>query len=131
MKDNYLFVYGTLRPTSEQTQRGSRYPHVGRALAKGQLYKVSGWYPGALFDETSPDVIVGDVLEIAPADLPRLDGYEGYNARTPDSPDNLYRRIPVEVTLQDEGQRIKCWTYEYNQSIHDDTLIPSGDFLNG
>jgi len=129
MNENYLFVYGTLRPTSDRAQRvGSEYPHVGRATAQGRLYNVSGWYPGALFDKESPTPIVGDVIEVSPTDLPRLDRYEGYNSKAPNSSDNLYRRIAVEV-LMDEGQRVRCWTYEYNQNIHDETLIPDGDFL--
>ncbi|ODR94945.1 hypothetical protein AUC70_03960 [Methyloceanibacter stevinii] len=102
----HIFVYGTLRqgsnhPMARRLSAQARY--VGQARANGRLYDM-GWYPAAMFDESAPTRIIGDVFALPPGErlLAELDAYE--------HGDPNYARIPLEVSLVGTGT-VLVWTY--------------------
>jgi gamma-glutamylcyclotransferase (GGCT)/AIG2-like uncharacterized protein YtfP len=124
MDKTLLFVYGTLRPRDGK----SRYKTIGSAIAKGQLFNVGGWFPGAKFD--GRNTIYGDVLEVSEAELYELDRYEGYrDTINPRSRTNLYYRTKTTVQTED-NQKIEVWTYEYNHAVDPAHLIATGDWYD-
>jgi len=129
--ENLLFVYGTLRPLSDSRAASNTRKHLGTAKAQGTVYNL-GWFPGAKFCEKPSDQpIIGDVLVLRDkADLRSLDGYEGYvNHEEPLSDANLYHRKKITVVLDETGEEVECWAYEYNGDVRAEILIESGDFL--
>lgn len=114
-RQHRLFVYGTLR---------TKGPGSAVSLT-GKLYNVS-WFPGADFNK--PGQIIGNVLQIPDSELARIDRYEGYNPKDPESPNNLYTRVEIEVKMLQSGELVKCWAYNYNQDIAPEREIESGDW---
>lgn len=123
MRDDLIFVYGTLRPDASAAHRMAGRGHwLGAATAIGRLYRI-GDYPGmvegdavvqgALFAADDPDAL-----------LAALDVYEGCG---PDDPaPHEYRRARIAVMLDDQTH--EAWTYLYNWPVDPDALIESGDF---
>ncbi len=125
---DHLFVYGTLRadsahPMANRLRVGAR--HVGRGSASGSLYDF-GDYPGAVFDPGAKYRVIGDVFELkaGPRLLADLDKYEGVSG---EDKDDLYRRIAIEVTL-DQGGIVQAWAYGLKETPRA-RLIGAGDFI--
>ncbi len=79
------------------------------------------WYPGILLGGGPEDWVVGDLFRILdPATLEALDQYEGSSE---------YRRVRADVELEN-GDRVKCWVYEYLGGINEERRIVSGDWLD-
>jgi gamma-glutamylcyclotransferase (GGCT)/AIG2-like uncharacterized protein YtfP len=124
---DHLFVYGTLRagsshPMAHRLRVGAR--HVGRGSTAGSLYDF-GEYPGAVFDPDAKYRVIGDMFELkaGPRLLADLDKYEGVSG----SDDDLYRRIAIEVSL-DQGGTVEAWAYGLKQTPRA-RLIGTGDFI--
>ena len=90
---------------------------VGSAMAKGELYCVD-WYPAAIFQETSPHSIVGEIYQLNLEHLQELDAFEGAE----------YRRIQITVTTSTLQQTV--WVWEYQLPVDSLTPIASGDWLS-
>ncbi len=124
-----LFVYGSLRRNYRHTMHDileeyARYQ--GEGIFQGKLYDL-GSYPGAILSSDSSDRIVGEIYQLRQADkvLRLLDRYEGCH---PQSPDPEYVRQQSLVTLYD-GKSLLAWIYLYCRAIHNQVLIPHGDYL--
>jgi gamma-glutamylcyclotransferase (GGCT)/AIG2-like uncharacterized protein YtfP len=122
MSSEHLWVYGTLRhgcsnPHAQLLQRASRY--IGPARVQARLYRVA-WYPGIRLGGDPGDWVIGDLFHIlSPAVLEDLDQYEGSNE---------YQRVQADVVLEN-GDRVRCWVYEYLGGVSESIRIASGDWL--
>jgi gamma-glutamylcyclotransferase (GGCT)/AIG2-like uncharacterized protein YtfP len=77
------------------------------------------WYPGMTLRAEAGDWVVGDLFEVRdPQTLAALDEYEG--------PEE-YRRVLTEATLEN-GDRVRCWVYEYIGRVTEEHRIASGDW---
>lgn len=130
MRDEYLFVYGTLR----RDAAGKTHPllagcthFLAEARYHGRLYRIAD-YPGVVPSDSPRDHVLGEVytLEAPRMLLSRLDAYEGCGPRFP-PPTEYVRRIQ-EVRLGD-GTVLRAWIYLYNRSTSGLHRIKSGDFL--
>jgi len=125
----YLFVYGTLLPDEHPCEIADavrKLRRVGKARARGRLYDF-GDYPGAVLDASARETITGLVYEIPeePTLLRKLDAYEGFDERHPES--SLFLRKRRWVRL-DDGRRQLAWVYEYNGDPSTGTHISHGDY---
>jgi len=131
----YLFVYGTLRRTTNTTM----YQHflkedaeyIGDAIYRGKIYVVD-IYPGVVPSDDEQDMVFGEVFKLKdPGELIlRIDEYEGCSDDFPRP--WLYYRDEVEVTLTDSGETIPVWIYLYNRDPEAKQLprITSGDYMD-
>ena len=125
-----LFVCGTLLPELVPGHlRGliGSLTSVGKATVCGTLYDL-GDYPGAILDEDAPDRIRGWVYQL-PADasvLSALDDYEGIDPT--DETASLFIRELTTATMV-TGEKVECWIYTYNRSVHLAPMIIGGDYL--
>lgn len=124
----YLFVYGTLmkgfeNPFAARLHTNATY--VGAGFFSGMLYRLS-WYPGAVFEPESTTKVYGEMYQLHDFQrlIQKLDEYEDIKEREEDS---LYvrRQVPVHT---ENGSIFVCWTYLYNQSLENATLLTSGKF---
>jgi gamma-glutamylcyclotransferase (GGCT)/AIG2-like uncharacterized protein YtfP len=129
MKDEFLFVYGTLRRDvgGEMYRLLTRHSDfVGEATYQGKLYKVT-YYPGVVPSNDPSDLVQGEVYRLRNPDLvlPRLDEYEecGPGFKEPTE----YVRLSQEIQLR-KGETLSAWVYVYNRPINGLELMPVGDF---
>ena len=121
-KDDYLFVYGTLRrdagnPTHHVLSQHTDF--VSQGTYQGRLYDL-GKYPGAVPSDQSSDAVTGEVYVLNDRDplLKRLDEYEGPR----------FRRQRVTISLAN-GEEVVAWIYLYDGATNELETIPSGDYL--
>ena len=129
VKSDYLFVYGTLRSTSESDAHKeylSRADFVSPAKIRGKLYLV-GYYPGLVLSETEHWALGEVYLIESDAQLHELDVYEGCAKKSPQP--HEYERKIVNAVLS-SGELINAWAYVYKQDVSKFSLIDSGDFLS-
>ena len=129
----YLFVYGTLR----QTSNGSLHPYlknravfISQAKLPGKLYQIRN-YPGAVPSPANNECLVhGEVYRLLkPAELLRiLDEYEECSRHFPKP--HEYQRLAASVTLAD-GKQIQAWVYWFRHPTSGFRQIVSGDYFNG
>lgn len=119
-KDDYVFVYGTLRLGEGANLRYLKTAeYIGEDRVNGLLYNL-GSFPGLKakkrqFTFDFP-IVCGDVYCLTETEQAmNLDRYEGYPS--------LYSRIQTET---ESG--ITVWTYIYNGMVYDKQLISSGDW---
>lgn len=122
MRNINVFVYGTLLSGScNPAGRMVDAEVVGPATIPGQIYDL-GWYPGfkrqSVVEE--PSLVKGELIRIDEEGLERLDAYEGCP--------HLYSRAEI-TAITDDGEAIPAYVYEYNGNVHEDDVIPHGDFL--
>lgn len=131
MRDEYLFVYGTLR------RDGAGRMHrllsgdaqlVGEATCRGRLYRIAD-YPGLVPSTAPEDLVLGEVYVLGRPGLTlsRLDDYEGCGPRF-SYPTEFVRRTQ-DVTLGG-GRVLEAWAYLFNRSLSGLFRIESGDFLH-
>jgi gamma-glutamylcyclotransferase (GGCT)/AIG2-like uncharacterized protein YtfP len=127
VRDNLLFVYGTLRfafdgPMARRLQAEAR--HMGPARADGMLYRLAG-YPG--FVPGAEGMVTGDLFALTDADatLVWLDDYEECATHSPQP--HEYRRLWMTVAGLDGP--VAAWTYAYARDPSGWPIIASGDFL--
>lgn len=130
MKDNYLFVYGTLRrnTNSEMYHLLARSADfVDEATFQGRLYKVD-YYPGVTPSSNPLDIVHGEVFRLRePATaLAQLDRYEECGPGFPEPTEFIRRKI--DVSLQ-RGKTISAWVYIYNRPTDKLRFIKSGDWF--
>lgn len=130
MKDEFLFVYGTLRRDrgGEMYHMLARYSDfVGEATYQGRLYKVT-YYPGVVPSNDPAELVQGEVYRLHNPDLvlARLDEYEecGPDFKEPTE----YIRLSQEIQLR-TGETVSAWVYVYNRPTDGLELFPVGDFL--
>jgi gamma-glutamylcyclotransferase (GGCT)/AIG2-like uncharacterized protein YtfP len=124
MEQYFVFVYGTLR----------KHERNHYLLKEAELVAEQAWTEGRLFDtgygypalqESSIDVVYGELYHVTEEQLWRLDELEGYSA---DGMDNLYNR-KKKVISYDRG---KSQAYVYTIADHNQhmlkTTIKSGDW---
>jgi len=115
-----LFVYGTLRPGSDNKQArrlANSARHLGLATMSGRLYRVSH-YPALVAAKLPEDSVKGDVFEGVTAELlQKLDEYEGSD----------YTRELAEVTTED-GRKLSAYFYRYALPTDQLEWIRSGDW---
>ena len=130
MRDEYLFVYGTLR----RDAAGNTHPllagaaqFVGEALCRGRLYQITD-YPELVASSKPEDLVRGEVykLDEPPVLLPSLDDYEGCGPQFP-RPTEFVRRS--RAVWLDNGTILAAWVYLYNRSTDGFQRIEGGDFL--
>lgn len=129
MKNNYLFVYGTLMQTS-----GHAMHHVLKADSKficqawiiGKLYQIDD-YPGAMLSADSSERVYGELYQLAQPQqiLARLDEYEACSTAFPTP--HEYERQLINVHISDT-KTVKAWTYLYKHSVIGHKRILSGHF---
>ncbi len=123
----YLFAYGTLQPGLAPTQIArvaAKLRPVGEGFVRGVLYDLGG-YPGAVADASAPGRIFGTVMEL-PEDesaLARLDAYEGFDPRAPETSEYIRERQVAELKT---GGTAECWFYRYNREPRDLPQVESG-----
>ncbi len=124
----YLFVYGTLmrefdNPFAARLRAEATF--VGVGTFTGKLYRVS-WYPGAVYESDSTTKVHGEIYQLHDFQklIQELDDYEDVKETESES---LYLRRQVAVQSESRGL-LTCWTYLYNQSLTDSTLLTSGRF---
>ncbi|MGI9281822.1 MAG: gamma-glutamylcyclotransferase family protein [Endozoicomonas sp.] len=130
MKEQYLFVYGTLReranhPMHKVIQQSCRL--MGSAFFRGRLYQLER-YPAAIESDDKKDYVWGEVYQLVNPEtaLPFLDSYEGCTDQDPLP--HEYQRQLVDVTLYDH-RRVKAWVYIYVLKTDGLHCIESGDYL--
>ncbi len=129
---DYLFVYGTLQPglaPAKVADLAAKLQPVGKGYVRGMLYDLGG-YPGAMPDPLANSIIAGTVMEL-PEDasvLRRLDNYEGFDPRAPETSEYIRVRQTVEL---DSGRTLECWFYRYNRPQHRPTLVEGGAWQRG
>ena len=128
--NKHLFIYGTLLPErapSAVSEAIKRLRYVGRASVRGRLYDL-GEFPGAVLDASSPMKIMGRVFTL-PEDVTLLDSLDEYEGFAPHNrKDSLFSREETVATLEN-GRKLQCWIYIYNQNVTGAKLILSGDYL--
>lgn len=120
-----VFVYGTLKEGRALASSFDEYRvNVKKATTTGNMYHLYG-YPGVIFGGNN--IIKGELHEyVQPKDVIRsMDRIEGYVKKG--DPFNLYNRIKRTVTTED-GEKVECYTYEYNHSVEDKELVESGEW---
>jgi len=123
----YLFAYGTLQPGLAPTKIArvaAKLRPVGEGFVRGTLYDLGG-YPGALADPRAESKIAGMVMEL-PEDqdmLERLDMYEGFDPKAPETSEYIRERQIVELKT---GGTVECWFYRYNREPRDVDRVESG-----
>ncbi|MEO7507782.1 MAG: gamma-glutamylcyclotransferase family protein [Pyrinomonadaceae bacterium] len=125
-----LFVCGTLLPELVPDHlRGfmRSCASVGEAFVSGRLYDL-GKYPGAILDTNATERIRGWIYQLPddPAVLLSLDDYEGIDRN--DESASLFIRQRVKATMA-TGEKVDCWIYTYNRSVHLAPIIDGGDYL--
>lgn len=116
MKNEHVFVYGTLRRGGSNHHRMEGGRWLGEAHVSGRLYRVD-WYPALVLDAEAGQV-VGDLMVVDAEQLTQLDHYEG----------SEYRRVTAQV-LTAEGESVEAWVWEWQQDAHGLQLIAGGDWL--
>jgi gamma-glutamylaminecyclotransferase len=116
-----VFVYGSLRQGqgNHRILLGANLVGVGQTVQRFHMRDL-GAFPGIV---PAPDggAIVGEVYEVPPTTLARLDRLEGVPA--------FYRRERVTVDLAD-GRLVRAWVYVLPpESVADRPTIPGGDWV--
>ncbi|MEN9523311.1 MAG: hypothetical protein RL065_1688 [Bacteroidota bacterium] len=127
-KNNYLFVYGTLRkdfdlPLSKQISDEIEF--IETAKINGELYDI-GEYPAALPQGNSK--ILGEVYLVHHPRkiLKLLDEYEGYDRKKITASEYYRRKETIELN---DGKKIEAWVYWYNFSVSNKRKIRQQDYL--
>jgi len=128
MNYHLVFVYGTLRRGQYRDITNLEgVTAVGDGTISGQIFSVAGGaFPGlALSDKGT---VVGEVYQVIPEVLKRLDDIEGYREADPSS--SFYLRKKVNVTMAD-GTAKETWAYEAGRMAKGvfGPLIEGGDWV--
>ncbi|GDX85875.1 gamma-glutamylcyclotransferase [Methylococcaceae bacterium] len=113
----YLFVYGTLRKSSNHTAHellGKNCIYQSDGYFYGKLYDL-GDYPAAIQIENASEKVFGELYRIINAKnlFERLDDYEECDANYP-MPHEYLRKM---ITVYDQThQPFQAWCYLYNLS---------------
>lgn len=129
MKEEYIFVYGTLRKTQKKHALLCEHAQfIENATFCGKLYLIKD-YPAVISSENLNDKVIGEVYRLLTTDKAFLilDEYEEVGEQF--SRPNEYFRKQLPVILN-SGKTLKAWVYMYNHSLENKPCLTSGDFLN-
>lgn len=129
MKNEYLFLYGTLmgkfpgNPLHHELLLSGEY--LEETTVSGSLYLIDS-YPGYIPVGTGQ--VHGELWTIHRADylFPILDSYEDVNLEQPSSGEYRRELVPVRTT---QNTRVEAWIYIYQGSLEDKIKLESGYFL--
>lgn len=131
MNNSYIFVYGLLKSTYKNEAATFVRTHaelVGRGNFPGYLYDI-GTYPGAVFDETSPHLVHGEIYRIT-GDVAVLnqflDEFEGVGPKF-EQPNEYVKEV---ITIHSETDDYEASCYLYNRNSSGLKLIKSGVYDN-
>ncbi|MEL5848648.1 MAG: gamma-glutamylcyclotransferase family protein [Candidatus Igneacidithiobacillus chanchocoensis] len=131
MKNEFLFVYGTLRKFNNNDMHkllNCNSDYIGEAYYKGKLYRVDD-YPALIPSKDPRDIVIGEVYRLKNIDvIKEIDRYEEYGEEFP-TPNEFIRKKDF-VTMKDKRKR-ECFIYFYNRKVDGLFQIKSGDFLAG
>jgi gamma-glutamylcyclotransferase (GGCT)/AIG2-like uncharacterized protein YtfP len=116
-----FFVYGTLRVGGHFAKQFDKARISSTpAKLKGQLFNVSGWFPGIVLG--GDEDVYGEVHEYSDGKRVKsiFDSIEGYSEGRES---NMYNRMEVEVVTA-EGDTIKAFAYEFGKP---EQLLESGN----
>ena len=130
-----FFFYGTLTHEATNPVAGALHAKLAgaqRACVRGRLHAIpldDGWYPGFVADPTGGRVsgyLYETLPTFTPADLARMDDYEGYDPRDPEAGDYVRETIPVELEV---GQSLVAEVYAHRSTLpaHSEPIL-GGDF---
>ena len=119
---SYLFIYGTLLPGLCRHDAMQGAQRLGAATTFGQLFDL-GEYPALI---PGAQRVHGELYQVDAGQLARVDEVEEFIPT--DEAASLYLRRRVKVTLDDVAFSVEAWTYHYNRSVKNCTLIESGDY---
>ena len=127
-KVNKFFVYGTLkegRPLDRRMFADLRTKVQPATIDGASIYSL-GPYPTIKLDGSG--LVIGEVHTF-PADKVDevrriMDGIEGYNPSAPDR--GLYNRHKVTATIEDGGEKVTAYVYEYNGSVKSAKKLADG-----
>jgi gamma-glutamylcyclotransferase (GGCT)/AIG2-like uncharacterized protein YtfP len=124
-----LFAYGTLQPgrvPAEVAPLAAKLRPVGRGFVHGVLYDL-GRYPGAVPNASAKGKIAGTVMELPEEEnmLARLDAYEGFDPKSPDTSEYVRERQMVELA---DGGKLECWFYRYNREPRNAPIVKDGEW---
>jgi gamma-glutamylcyclotransferase (GGCT)/AIG2-like uncharacterized protein YtfP len=127
MERERIFLYGTLRRGGtrdvETFYGGAEF--LGAARVRGVLYDL-GDYPG-LSLSAGDGWVSGEVFDVMPEVLAKLDEWEGIDPESPD--DGEYRRVRIAAELAGGGVE-SCWAYEIDAArCAGRSVISSGDWI--
>ena len=128
-KEEFLFVYGTLRKDfgnelHKLITRNSEF--IGMATYQGKMYNI-GEYPGIVPSEDSNSKVVGELYKLSNSVrlIRILDEYEEYYPEN--EAESVFVRNAITVTI--DGTTYESYSYLYNRSTEGLAEITSGDFL--
>jgi gamma-glutamylcyclotransferase (GGCT)/AIG2-like uncharacterized protein YtfP len=139
MNEHYpFFVYGTLRIGEYNWEiyfKGQTEREIPATLPGHRLF--FRHYPYILETDDPQDVVIGNLVYVAPAILPEvlplLDDLEEYD---PETHSGLYLRVVREVDYTDaagQPQKIAAWVYHGSRIAEMDgnefVAIPDGDWV--
>jgi gamma-glutamylaminecyclotransferase len=101
----YVFVYGTLKrgQDNHSALAGQRFVGEARTEPAYRLYQLDG-YPGMVAAASGGRSIEGEIWEVDPACLARLDELEGTAA-------GLYARMPVRLAPPRAAAGVETYLY--------------------
>lgn len=117
-----LFVYGTLLQGLGLHEALAESDYMGPALVRADLFDL-GAFPG--IREGSGEV-VGEVYEVSPETLARVDQIEGYAETRP--AESLFLREQVTVRFLAAGETADVFAYFYGSPIEPCESIRHGDY---
>lgn len=125
MKEDYLFVYGTLKRNKDsplKLKMETKTEYLEEVSVPGSLYLVS-YYPGLVLNNQG--VVYGELYKIIDHSLiGDLDRYEGCSQDCPKP--HEYKRILIDVNTS--RGCLKSWCYEYIADVNTQHRIDSGKF---
>jgi len=131
MKDEYLFVYGTLRKAAGHAMHqvvDSYCKFISDGSVQGRLYEVAG-YPGVVESTHETDRVLGELYQIIDRDsiVPVLDDYEGCTDAFSQPHAYIRKKCAVRTV---NGESYSAWVYLYNYDVARLYQINSGDYLD-
>ena len=132
MKEEYLFVYGTLMSGYDDKTSHSylaKYGEfVGKATVQAKMFMID-YYPG-IVQTKEKSIARGELYKITDSEalFSFLDKYEEYLVG--DSSNSEFIREKITVKLNSSGKEYDSWAYFYNKDTDDLEVLPKGDFLN-
>ena len=130
MKDEFIFVYGTLRKAFalamyDKLLRCSEYYADG--TMQGKLFDVGG-YPGAIASSDPNEKVYGELYRILRRSrlMVLLDDYEECSKRF--ARPHEYRRKHVPISFG-KDRIVMAWVYMYNRDTARLKQICSGDYV--
>ena len=122
-----VFVYGTLRRGGSNAFRMEGAEFVGAGEVSGELVAIS-WYPG-LIPGRAGRWVTGDVFEVSPEHLRRLDENEGLAAGEVEGSE--YRRIRMKVYAAGLQTSFgEAWVWQWIGPVDRNRIIRSGDWMD-